>query len=96
MKSYLKTLSLLERDLDQLELQSPLVYQSADNGIQLCRDALHSTRGQVIKNGFKNLQQEFPERLYLEERSGKLGLGTAYIHGFKYALMCIYIKTFRL
>ena len=34
----------------------------------------------------KKLQQEFPERLFLEERKGKLGLGTAYIHGFKYAL----------
>src|SRR5688572_4230561 len=34
----------------------------------------------------KGLQQEFPERLFLEERSGKLGLGTAYIHGFKWAI----------
>lgn len=32
------------------------------------------------------LQQEFPGRLHLEVRKGKLGLGTAYIHGFKYAL----------
>lgn len=34
----------------------------------------------------KNLQSEFPKQLHLEERSGKLGLGTAYIHGFKWAL----------
>lgn len=34
----------------------------------------------------KTLQTEFPDRLFLEERKGKLGLGTAYIHGFKYAL----------
>jgi len=34
----------------------------------------------------KNLQLEFAERLFLEQRTGKLGLGTAYIHGFKYAL----------
>ncbi|NQZ76494.1 MAG: polyprenol monophosphomannose synthase, partial [Ekhidna sp.] len=27
-----------------------------------------------------------PDRVYLIERSGKLGLGTAYIHGFKWAL----------
>ncbi|MBK7668792.1 MAG: polyprenol monophosphomannose synthase [Sphingobacteriaceae bacterium] len=33
----------------------------------------------------KELQTEFP-RLFIEERSGKLGLGTAYIHGFKWAL----------
>jgi dolichol-phosphate mannosyltransferase len=32
------------------------------------------------------LQTEYPDRLFLEERKGKLGLGTAYIHGFKYAL----------
>lgn len=34
----------------------------------------------------KKLIQEFPERLFIEERKGKLGLGTAYIHGFKWAL----------
>jgi dolichol-phosphate mannosyltransferase len=34
----------------------------------------------------KNLQQEFSEKLFIEERKGKLGLGTAYIHGFKWAL----------
>lgn len=34
----------------------------------------------------KNLQKEFPNNLHLEERKGKLGLGTAYIHGFKWAL----------
>lgn len=34
----------------------------------------------------KEMQDKFPERLFLIERSGKLGLGTAYITGFKYAL----------
>ncbi|QMU30345.1 polyprenol monophosphomannose synthase [Adhaeribacter radiodurans] len=34
----------------------------------------------------KSLQYEFKDRLFLEQRTGKLGLGTAYIHGFKYAL----------
>lgn len=34
----------------------------------------------------KQLMQEFPDRLFLEQRKGKLGLGTAYIHGFKWAL----------
>jgi len=37
-------------------------------------------------NIVKNLINEFPEKLFIEERSGKLGLGTAYIHGFKWAL----------
>jgi dolichol-phosphate mannosyltransferase len=34
----------------------------------------------------RGLQQEFPGRLFLEERTGKLGLGTAYLHGFHWAL----------
>jgi dolichol-phosphate mannosyltransferase len=34
----------------------------------------------------KEYIKQFPDRIYIEERSGKLGLGTAYIHGFKWAL----------
>ncbi len=34
----------------------------------------------------KKLMLEFPDRLFMEERMGKLGLGTAYIHGFKWGL----------
>ena len=34
----------------------------------------------------KGLQTEFPERLHLLERSGKQGLGTAYLTGFKWSL----------
>ena len=34
----------------------------------------------------KSLQDIYQERLFLEQRSGKLGLGTAYIHGFGWAL----------
>ena len=34
----------------------------------------------------KGLQKEFPERLFMIERSGKQGLGTAYITGFRWAL----------
>tara|TARA_B100001173_G_scaffold300284_1_gene299651 strand:- start:89 stop:820 length:732 start_codon:yes stop_codon:yes gene_type:complete len=37
-------------------------------------------------NIVKNLQKEFPLKLHIEERTGKLGLGTAYIHGFRWAL----------
>ncbi|WP_310381782.1 polyprenol monophosphomannose synthase [Flavobacterium sp.] len=32
------------------------------------------------------LQTEYKDRLFLEKRTGKLGLGTAYVHGFKWAL----------
>lgn len=34
----------------------------------------------------RGLQVEFPDRLFMVERKGKLGLGTAYICGFKWAI----------
>lgn len=34
----------------------------------------------------KALQNSYPGKLFIEERTGKLGLGTAYIHGFKWGL----------
>lgn len=34
----------------------------------------------------KGMQKEFPTNLHIVERSGKLGLGTAYIMGFKWAI----------
>lgn len=34
----------------------------------------------------KSMMQQYPNSLFIEERSGKNGLGTAYIHGFKWAL----------
>ena len=34
----------------------------------------------------RKLMTEFEGKLFMEERKGKLGLGTAYIHGFKWAL----------
>ena len=44
----------------------------------------------------KKLQTEFPNQLHLEERQGKLGLGTAYIHGFKWALTKEYQYVFEM
>ena len=44
----------------------------------------------------KTLQQEFPERLFMVERKGKLGLGTAYIAGFKWALQRGYEYVFEM
>lgn len=34
----------------------------------------------------KDLQLKFPGQLFIEERKGKQGLGTAYIHGFKWSI----------
>ena len=37
-------------------------------------------------NIVKELMQAHPDKIFIQERVGKLGLGTAYIHGFKWAL----------
>ncbi len=42
------------------------------------------------------LIKEYPDELHLEERKGKLGLGTAYIHGFKWALKKSYKYIFEM
>ncbi|HTN68392.1 MAG TPA: polyprenol monophosphomannose synthase [Dysgonamonadaceae bacterium] len=42
------------------------------------------------------LIKEFPGRLFIQERKGKLGLGTAYIHGFKWALERTYEYIFEM
>ena len=44
----------------------------------------------------KTLQKEYSEQLHIEERTGKLGLGTAYIHGFKWALQKDYLFIFEM
>lgn len=44
----------------------------------------------------KRLQQEFPEKLHMIERPGKLGLGTAYITGFKWSIDKGYDYTFEM
>ena len=47
-------------------------------------------------NIVRTLQQEFPDRLFMVERTGKLGLGTAYIAGFKWALQHDYEYIFEM
>lgn len=42
----------------------------------------NSPDGTALK--VRELQEEYPERLHLEVRAGKSGLGTAYVHGFKW------------
>jgi dolichol-phosphate mannosyltransferase len=44
----------------------------------------------------RELQDEFAGRVWLEERKGKMGLGTAYIHGFRYALARKYHYVFEM
>ncbi|MFY9117530.1 MAG: glycosyltransferase, partial [Dysgonamonadaceae bacterium] len=53
-----------------------------DFDILVVDDASPDGTGAIVRR----LMDEFPDRLFIEEREGKLGLGTAYIHGFKWAL----------
>ena len=43
-----------------------------------------------------SMMEQFPERLFLESRSDKKGLGTAYVHGFKWALRRNYQYVFEM
>ena len=47
-------------------------------------------------NKVVQLQQEFPQRLFIENRTKKSGLGTAYVHGFKWALERDYAYIFEM
>lgn len=44
----------------------------------------------------KNLQKEFSDKLFIEERKSKQGLGTAYIHGFRWGLKKSYEYIFEM
>ncbi|RWY54001.1 polyprenol monophosphomannose synthase [Mucilaginibacter gilvus] len=44
----------------------------------------------------KSLQRDYGEKLFIVERAGKLGLGTAYIHGFKWAIANHYDYVFEM
>lgn len=58
------------------------VFNAFDTNILIIDDGSPDGTGNIVKN----MIHEFPERLFLEERKGKLGLGTAYIHGFRWAI----------
>ncbi|HJW18740.1 MAG TPA: polyprenol monophosphomannose synthase [Flavisolibacter sp.] len=44
----------------------------------------------------RSLQTKYPDSVFLEERKGKLGLGTAYIHGFKWGIRREYAYIFEM
>ncbi len=70
-------------ELDNVELMTRKV-MSLDKEFDILFVDDSSPDGTAEK--IKELQKEFPNRIYLEERQGKLGLGTAYIHGFRWSV----------
>ncbi len=86
--------------IDCLDLEKIVIiptYNEREN-ITLIIDAIFALRQNfhvlVIDDGspdgtadiVKGLQRKYSSQLFLEQRTGKLGLGTAYIHGFKWSL----------
>ncbi len=72
-------------------------YNERDNIVAIVHAVFNLNQGYhvlVIDDGspdgtadlVKQMMEEFPDQLFLEERKGKLGLGTAYIHGFKWCI----------
>ncbi|MFW6248902.1 MAG: polyprenol monophosphomannose synthase [Bacteroidota bacterium] len=55
-------------------------------------DNSHDGTNEIIRS----LQKQYQGSLFLETRKGKLGLGTAYIHGFKWALQRDYEYIFEM
>jgi dolichol-phosphate mannosyltransferase len=57
---------------------------SLDNGIHCLIVEDNSPDGTAAI--VKSLMSQYPDKLFIEEREGKLGLGTAYLHGFRWGL----------
>ena len=53
-----------------------------DSDILIIDDGSPDGTAQIVKD----LQKEYSNKLFIEERKGKLGLGTAYIHGFRWGI----------
>jgi dolichol-phosphate mannosyltransferase len=58
------------------------VFQISDYHLLIIDDNSPDGTREIVKS----LQKEYPDRLFLLERPGKMGLGTAYISGFKWAI----------
>jgi len=68
-------------------------FSVTDADILVIDDGSPDGTANIVK---KMIGGEFPKRLHIEERTCKLGLGTAYIHGFKWALARDYDYVFEM
>lgn len=70
-------------ELENIQLMIDAVLSQNENlHLLIVDDGSPDGTGQIVKENIK----KYNSRLHLEERSSKQGLGTAYIHGFKWAL----------
>lgn len=73
-----------------LKLLLPLILQQWSFDILVVDDNSPDGTGEVAEE----LARHFPDRVYVLHRPGKLGLSTAYIAGFHYALEMCYLRVF--
>lgn len=71
-----------ERENIEKMVRKVMSLEEKDFNLLIVDDGSPDGTGAIVKD----LMKDFPNRLFLEERKGKLGLGTAYIHGFKWSL----------
>jgi dolichol-phosphate mannosyltransferase len=69
-------------EAENIEAMIRKVVNLADFDLLIVDDASPDGTSEIAQK----VAEEFPERVKIENRKGKLGLGTAYIHGFKKAL----------
>ncbi|AFL82515.1 RteC protein [Aequorivita sublithincola DSM 14238] len=58
MKRYLKFQEKLELELESINFASNTIFAEVERGISLCKDSLTILRKVVLKNGFKNIEEE--------------------------------------
>ena len=81
---YLEKLLIIPtyNERENIALILKTVFEQKDFHVLIIDDNSPDNTADIVKNLFA----KYPGQLFLEERVGKLGLGTAYIHGFQWAL----------
>jgi dolichol-phosphate mannosyltransferase len=79
-------------EIENIEKMIRYIFSISDYHILIIDDNSPDGTAKAVKS----LQKEYNGRLFIEERKGKLGLGTAYIKGFKWALDKSYEYIFEL
>ena len=79
-------------EIDNIEKMIRRVFSLCDYHILIIDDNSPDGTADITRK----LQKEFPDRLFLLEREGKLGLGTAYITGFQWAIKNDYAYIFEM